>query len=155
MIQTDINYPDGLPWPTREGYSTRSESPFIRTKLSSGRARQRRMYTSVPSEYKVNFIFEGDFQVGYFELWFKEVLKDGAEWFNAKLKTPLGLGYYVCRFSEMYDGPDLVGLCNWRISATLEMWERPLLDKEFLEFPEYMLESSIIDIAVNEKWPAA
>ncbi len=154
-ITTDLDYPDGLPWPIRDGYDFKSVSPFMRTNLDSGRARQRRKFTSVPTMCNVTWIFNGDTQVAAFEAWFRDALLDGEEWFNSPLKTPIGDGQYVCRFTDMYNGPTLVGLCAWRVSAVLELWERPLMPPGWGLLPEYLLGADIFDIAMNEKWPEA
>lgn len=154
-ITTDINYPDGLPWPVRDGYDINHVQPFRRTTLASGRARQRKKFTSVPSMFNVTWIFDGDTQVAAFEAWFRDAISDGADWFNSRLKTPIGEGQYVCRFTEMYRGPTLVGLCAWRVSAVLELWERPLMPSGWGLMPEYLLGADIFDVTMNAKWPEA
>lgn len=127
MISTDIDYPESLPYPMREGYSAKTVQTFQRTTLTSGRARQRPRFTSTPTIYTVNFMFNDSAEAALFESWFKHAINSGASWFNAKMRTPAeGLGRYVCRFTEMYDGPNPAGQCAWRVSAKLEMWERPV-----------------------------
>jgi hypothetical protein len=103
----------------------------------------------------VNWIFRSDNQAALFEAWFRDAIQDGAEWFNSPLKTPIGEGQYVCRFVSMYTGPDPIGMRAWRVSATLEIWERPLMPVGWGEFPEFVLGASIIDIALNREWPEA
>lgn len=127
MITTNIDYPESLPYPQRDGYSVKTVQTFQRTSLTSGRARQRRRYSSTPSEYNVSWVFESADDAALFESWFQYTINSGASWFNAKMKTAAGGdGRYVCRFMEMYDGPDPIGMCAWRVSAKLEMWERPI-----------------------------
>lgn len=154
-ITTDINYPEGLPWPVRDGYDINHVQPFRRTALASGRARQRKKFSSVPSMFNVTWIFNGDNEVAAFEAWFRDAINDGSDWFNSPLKTPIGEGQYVCRFTEMYKGPALVGLCAWRVSAVLELWERPLMPPGWGLMPEYLLGADIFDIAMNDRWPEA
>lgn len=154
MITTDIDYPKGLPYPLIEDRQVNHVSPFVRTSMASGRARQRRAFTSVPSMQGVSFIMN-DAQAQAFEVWFSEVLEDATEWFNIKLKTPMGFTQEVCRFAEMYSGPNPLGPNLWRISASIEVYERPLLPREWAEFPDLILGSSIIDIALNDRWPEA
>lgn len=155
MITTDINYPSSLPWPVRSGYEARPVQTFLRTEMVSGRARQRRRFTSVPSETSVTWVFNSDNEAAAFEAWFRDAIKDGAEWFNCPLKTPTGEKYYVCRFTTMYTGPDLIGLCAWRVKATLELWERPLLDPGWGIVPDFVSGMDIFDIAMNKMWPEA
>lgn len=153
MIQTDIDYPKGLPVPLREEYKLNHVSPFARTTMESGRARQRRRFSSVPTIANVNWIFEVDTHAAVFEAWFRDAVNDGADWFNMPLKTPVGMQDYVCRFVDMYTGPDLIGISSWRISAQLEIWERPLMPQGWGLLPEFVLGASIFDIAMNREWP--
>lgn len=153
MIRTDIDYPIELPWPVRDGYGIQHSRPFIRTEMNSGRERQRRKFSSVPSKVSVSWVFHGDMHAALFEAWFRDRLNDGVEWFNMPLKTPMGEQHYVCRFTEMYEGPNLIGLCAWSINAQLEIWERPLMPKGWGLLPKFLLGSAIFDIAMNKIWP--
>lgn len=155
MIHTDINYPEGLPWPVRDGYDINHVQPFRRTQMESGRSRNRRRFEGSPSVVNVTWIFNNDAEAALFEAWFRDALKDGTEWFNCPLKTPVGEAEYVCQFTAMYQGPKQVGLCAWRVSAVLEIFERPLMPPGWGEFPEFVLGASIIDIALNREWPEA
>ena len=56
-ITTTINWPAGLPCALREGHSTQHATPFTRTTMDSGRARQRRKFSSVPSTQQFSWIF--------------------------------------------------------------------------------------------------
>lgn len=153
MIETDIDYPAGLPNPLRDGHSLKAVQPFLRTSMASGRARQRRAFTSVPTMGNFNFLFETDNLAAAFEAWFRDSLNDGAEWFNIERKTPLGLIRLVCRFTAMYSGPTLVGRSMWQYSCPLEVWERPLLPEGWGEHPEFVIDADIFDIAMNREWP--
>ena len=148
-----IDYPAGLPLPLRSGYDLSHVSPLMRTELQSGRARQRRRYTSVPSMASVSWSFSQP-EVQLFEAWFRWTLSDGAEWFNATLRTPLGLMPYECRFADMYNGPALVGIDRWQVSATLEIRERQTLASGYDVVQSLVLSSDIFDRAVNQEWPA-
>lgn len=155
MITTDIHYPVGLPLPLREGYDIKHVSPLLRTDMQSGRARQRRRFTNVPSMVTLAWIFVNDSQAAAFEAWFRDQLNDGTEWFNMPLKTPVGLTNYVCRFTDdVYDGPTLVGVSAWRIRSRLEIWERPLMPADWGLHPEFLIDAGIFDIAMNREWPA-
>lgn len=149
-----IDYPEGLPLPQHAGYGVNHVSPLMRTELATGRARQRRIYTSVPSMAAVSWVMT-DAQAQLFEAWFRWALVDGAEWFNATLRTPVGIKPYVCRFAEMYAGPVLLGRDRWRFEATLEIRERQTLPQGWEQFPGFVLGSDIIDKALNREWPKA
>lgn len=150
-----IQYPDYLPLPEREGYEFQHISPFIRSQFVTGRARQRRRYTSVPSMLSLSWFFEKKAQAGLFEIWFSESLKDGADWFEMPLQTADdSKAFYQCRFADMYNGPVLIANDSWRITAVLEVKERPLLPSVWLDYPQGLLGADIIDIAANQEWPS-
>lgn len=152
MLTTPINYPAYLPNPLREGHSLQPVQPFGRTALASGRARQRRLFTSVPTNGTWDYVFT-DAQAALFEAWFRYALGDGVEWFNATRKTPLGVIPLVCRFTAMYTGPTLFGRDRWKYSCPIEVIERPMISHEWSLFPDYLLGSDIIDLAANREWP--
>lgn len=152
MMIATVNYPDGLPNPLREDHALNPVQPFVRTGLATGRARQRRAYTNVPVMGTWPFIYN-DNEAAAFEAWFRDSLKDGTEWFNIERRTPLGLINLVCRFTAMYTGPVMIGRDHWRYDCPLEIWERPLLPEDWGLLPEYILQASIFDIAMNREWP--
>lgn len=56
---TDIYYPhDSLPMPLQEGYGFQPVSPLKRTQLTTGRARQRRAYTSTPTQASITWLWK-------------------------------------------------------------------------------------------------
>lgn len=154
-MTTDLDFPSVLPCFLREGYDIQHASPFVRSEMVTGRARQRRAYTSVPSEAQVSLLLTS-VEAQVFESWFAYDAADGANWFNATIKTPVGLRPYVCRFVEMYKGPTLTGRELWRFTCRLEIYERPILSGGWAAYyPEAVLQQDIIDIALNQEWPAA
>ena len=151
MIHTDIDFPKDLPCALREGYDLNHVEPFQRTEMVSGRARNRRTFTSVPTKVDVSWLFN-DPEAVRFEEWFKETANDGVEWFNLRLRTPLGMEDYVCRFMQMYTGPHLVEN-HWKITARLEIYKRPMIVPGWGLLPDYIIGSSIFDLAMNREWP--
>jgi hypothetical protein len=148
-----LAYPEGLPLPLREGYGFQSVSPMVRTELKSGRARQRRRFTSAPTVASVSWIFS-DAEAQLFEAWFEEVLVSGISWFECPLKTPMGLEKYQARFTDIYSGPLLFGVSHWRFTADLELLKRPILEPGWVSVaPEYILQSGLFDRAINQSWP--
>lgn len=109
-ISTDINYPaEYLPCPLKENFGLKPTSPLKSSTMVTGRRRQRRAYTSVPSQTSVAWIFT-DGQAQLFEAWVRDITMDGANWFNMPLLTPLGQQDYVCRFTDdFYEGPTAEG----------------------------------------------
>jgi hypothetical protein len=148
-----IVYPrDYLPLPLREGYGFQAVSPMQRTELQSGRARQRRRFTSVPTMASVSWLLN-DVQSQLFEAWFEDALISGSEWFECPLKTPEGIQDYIARFTDIYQGPALIGVSHWRFTAELELRERPILAPGWGLFPGLIAGQSIIDLAINREWP--
>lgn len=148
-----IDFPAGLPRPLRNGYGLNHVSPLMRSELQSGRARQRRKYTSVPSIASVSWLLTQQ-EATIFESWFRYDIVDGSEWFNAVLRTPMGLQPYECRFVDMYSGPELVGITHWRFSANLEIRERQTLQDGWgTAGTEFVLLADIFDEAMNQEWP--
>lgn len=147
-------YPSGLPLGLKSGRSYQVVSPLQRTQLDSGRARQRRKFTSVPVLAEVTWLFKS-IESFTFQSWFRDALTDGALWFECPLRTDMGLINADCRFTDIYRGPVFAGPDLWTISATLEIRERPLLAPPWGEFPEYLLGGNIIDLALNHEWPEA
>ena len=149
-----VSWPTQLPMPEQSGYAIQHVSPMQRTTMVSGRARQRRVYTSVPSNVAVQW-FLTEQQAQLFEAFFRYAITDGADWFLLPLKTPMFTGDYECRFTGIYEGPTLTAFNKWTVSATIEIKERQTLDSSWVYTPQYVIDSSIIDIAVNQLWPAA
>ena len=147
-------WPEQLPLPEQSGYAIQHVSPLQRTEMVSGRARQRRVYTSVPSNVAVQW-FLTEQQAQLFETWFRYAITDGADWFLLPLKTPVGIKHYEARFNGMYDGPVLTSFNKWTFSGTLEIRERNTITANELLDPQGVIDSDIFDITVNQKWPAA
>lgn len=147
-----IYYPSGLPSGRHSGRTYQLVSPLLRSNLVSGRAMQRRRFTSVPQGAKINWLFS-DVQGQAFEAWWRDQLTDGAQWFECPLDTPLGYMDYTCRFTDVYSGPDRVGPNLWAYSAELELRNRAVPPVGNGNFPDYILYASIFDIAVNDYWP--
>lgn len=155
-ITTNINYPhDSLPVPLQEGYGLKPVSPLLRTSLTSGRARQRRRYMSTPTMASVTWTLT-DVQAQVFEAWFRDAITDGSAWFNMNLRTPGGESSKVCRFTDIYQGPSIIGGNYWQYTAELELYDRAIgLPPPWGQFPDFISGMDIIDIALNREWPAA
>lgn len=153
--ETDINWPSQLPCVMRQGYDLRYQSPLMRSDLVSGRARQRRRFTSVPAYAPINLMLT-DAQATYFDIWFKVKIMDGAAWFNIHtLRTPIGRGPFVARFTDIPAGPTWQATArpHWLYVGELELWERPTIGDEWADFPDYIINANIIDMALNREWP--
>lgn len=156
MPTTTINWPDDLGCSAlQDGYELKPVSTMIRTSLSDGRAFQRRKYMSAPMNVSLTWIFtEGEYML--FDSWLKYTLLDGVKWFNMPLKTSLGYDMCVCRFTDIYDSASIQQGRFWKISASLEIYIRPVLDPEWSQIvPGFVAGSDIFDIAMCREWPVA
>lgn len=157
-MATDIDFPSVLPCGLRDGYSLSTVQPFARTQMSSGRAKQRQTFDNVPIIASVSWAMTPE-EATIFEAWFRYTIRNGTDWFNAPLRTVLdgrekpGVTDYECRFTAIYEGPTIFARNDWRYTAQLELRERQTLAEEWLEFPEFVLGASIIDVAMNQEWP--
>lgn len=156
-----LSLPDGLPLPLREGYGFKPVSPIARSTLVTGRSRQRRAYLSVPTMVSVSWLCTAR-QARLFEGWCKWGI-GWADWFLCPLKTPIGLTPTRARFTDIYDGPVLVGVDLWRYTATLELFEMPIVSEA--ELLDLMLEmdltvmspqlSALLNRWYTKSWPGA
>lgn len=149
-----IFYPQGLPRGLHAGRAYQLQSPLMRSDLVSGRARQRRRFTSVPEYAKISWLFT-DVQGQAFEAWWRDQLVDGSEWFECPLDTPMGFYDYTCRFTDVYSGPSRVGPNLWQYSAELELRVRAVPDTGEGFFPDDILYSELFDLTINREWPQA
>ncbi|HEN8733318.1 TPA: hypothetical protein U8207_001705 [Pseudomonas putida] len=122
-----LSIPDGLPLPLREGYGFSPVSPIVRTTMASGRAMQRRRFRSVPTMVSVSWLLTAA-QARLFEGWCKWGI-GYADWFLCPIKSPLGIKPTRARFTDIYQGPELVGVDLWRYTAELELFELPVVDE--------------------------
>lgn len=150
-----IEWPSALPAANRDDYGFTPVSPMVRTEMQSGRARQRRRFTSVPTFVQVSWIMTA-VQARYFESWFEGVLVSGSEWFDMPLTSPVGTVNETVRFVDIYSGPALVALDHWKFTAKIEVRDRPIFAGEWaLYAPEFILYADLVDLAANREWPAA
>lgn len=156
VTTTDLPaFPSGLPCPLQTGYGLQHVSPLLRSEMVSGRARQRRIFTSVPTIVSVQWLFSHP-QAQAFEAWFRSMISDGAAWFSVTLRTPLGYKPYTARFTSIYQGPRLVAGRYWEVVAELELEERAVLPPPWGEFGvDLIMLQDLIDLALNQEWPEA
>ena len=121
-----IAYPEGLPYPLRDGYSLNTESPLRKSSLSGGKVVQRRGFRNTATVVDHTWELD-DSEAQLFEGWFEYVLISGSLPFACPLLTPIGLQTYEAKFVGIYQGPVLTGISRWRVKAKLSLFSRPLL----------------------------
>lgn len=149
-----IDFPSTLPAPLREGYSFSHGVTIVRSDSGLGRESQRMGFISLPSILSISFIFKSSSDAEIFENWYRNDISDGSDWFNLPLLTTIGYISIKCRFTKIYSGPELIGLDNWKITAEIELWEKPLVENSWTMFPEMIAYQTIIDFAINQEWPS-
>ena len=151
-----IEYPAELAYPDLSGYSLEHAPNLSRTTMVSGRARQRRKYTSVPSFVTLSWgMPQKEFEL--FEAWFRWELKEGQEWFTGWAQTGGITTQTVMRFVGSDSGPAYTARMNgpdyWSISCRLEIREKQTFADGWQHLPQYILFPSILDMAINREWP--
>lgn len=141
----------GLPYPQRDGYGLKKVNKIRTTDMDVGRAVQRWEFDDAPAYVTANFNFTAP-ESRLFNAWVNQVVKAG--WFSMPLLTDMGFDVLVVRFTETPPSTDLVARFAWKWTTTLEVEFEPMLDEGWAEvLPEYILDASIFDIAMNKKWP--
>jgi hypothetical protein len=149
-----MDYPSQLPAALQQGHRVQVTSPLLRSTLASGRARQRRAYTSVPQTVSLEWIMTNG-QAQLFEAWYRWAINDGASWHQMPVKTANGCQSEQVRFTDVYEGPVMVSGKLLRYRAEVEIFERRTLPEEWLILPDMIAGMDILDLAVNREWPAA
>ncbi|MBF0675595.1 hypothetical protein [Pseudomonas sp.] len=153
-----IEWPKELPYPDLSGYALEDAPNVSRTEMASGRARQRQMYTSVPSFVTLSWGMDQR-QFEFFAAWVRWKLKDCTEWFTGWAQTAGPARQTEMRFvgsssappyRARMDGPDY-----WRISARIEIRERQTLPKGWEDMASWIFMADLFDIAMNREWPEA
>lgn len=122
-------YPATLPLAQKEGYVITPTSGVLKTAMTSGTARQRRIIERPPTNISVKWIYSiAEFAV--FEAWYLHEAKMGAEWFEIDLLAGLGLVKHTARFTdEGYKAPFNKRSNKFEVTAVLETELRPVLSK--------------------------
>ncbi|EGK71900.1 hypothetical protein METUNv1_01678 [Methyloversatilis universalis FAM5] len=126
-----MTYPSFLPRPVLDGYAIDPVDPVVRTDMEAGPIRRRRRSTNPPTRLNVSWVFSS-LQMSVFEAWHKHSLQDGAAAFACPLVNGSGLQTWEnVSFATMWkavpEGPDV-----WRVTATLEAAERPVMSADAL-----------------------
>lgn len=132
-MTTSLDWPSNvLSLPTIGGYGIEPQEGVLRTDMESGPARQRRRWTTSPTNFPVVFKFTR-YQLAIFEGWYYNFGAEGAAWFNIPLMSGLGLVTHEARFKGQYKSApwnrsDDGNAEWWRVTTTLEIRNRPVLD---------------------------
>ncbi|URL59626.1 hypothetical protein IM816_05885 [Luteibacter flocculans] len=108
-----------------DGYGYQPVSPFARTNMDSGLARQRRRFVSVPTTVTAKLRLTTT-QLGTFESFFWNDLNAGVSWFVVPLVNGRGMNSVRARITEApatagTESPDV-----WDVSLKLETLSLPV-----------------------------
>lgn len=138
-MTTSLNFPEALVGlPTIGGYGIEPQDGVARTDMDSGPARQRRRWTTTPTDFPVTWKVTRA-QLALFEAWYYHHAAEGAAWFNITLLSGTGLNLHEARFVGKYkaapwNGSDDANAEWWRVTTKLEIRNRPILDQLELTF---------------------
>ena len=115
-----ITWPESLPKPVI-GFGVTNDAAVARTKMDSGRYRQRRRFTRAFRRMSATWKFS-DMQYGYFQSIYHYLVDDGADWFQAYLPMGDGLArLYTVRFvADTYQVKQDEATLYWSVSVNLE-----------------------------------
>lgn len=147
-------YPALLPAPLKADRSFQMVDPLVSTPFDSGQTRWDRQFTDVPTATPVSFIFT-DAQCQAFEAWYRDVLRDGSEWFELPLRSPIGRNNEEAHFIKAYSGPARMGFDRWKITANILLRRRPLPPMGEGDFPDDIIFSELFDLTINRELPPA
>lgn len=139
-----------LPLPLRDGYELDPVNKIRSTDMDAGRAVQRWEFEDAPVYVNVSWIFTEP-EARLFVAWTNQVVKSG--WFNMRLLTPMGFDDLTVRLRGTPAKGELVGRYSWRYRGVIEIEFEPMLADGWVEFPEFINEADIIDLAINREWP--
>lgn len=145
-------YPVNLPAALKGDRSFQMVDPLVASTSENGQTRWDRRFTATPATTPVSWIFT-NLECQAFQAWYRDQLRDGADWFEMPLRSPMGRMTEQCHFVQAYSGPEPAGYDRWRVSANLVLRRMPMHPPGWGAFPDFILGSDIIDRALNEKWP--
>lgn len=109
----------GFPNPAQDA-GIRNDPSVLRIDMDSGRARQRKLFTTAMRTMTVRWQLT-DPQWALFQGVLEHKLNQGADWFNIVLPTGDGLKTCVARFVKGAWTAKYVPVMHWDVSASLEV----------------------------------
>lgn len=145
-------YPVNLPAALKGDRAFQLVDPLVSSASENGQTRWDRRFTATPASTPVSWIFT-NLECQAFQAWYRDQLRDGAEWFEMPLRSPMGRLTEQCHFLQAYSGPEPVGFDRWRISANMVLRRMPLPPLYEGDFPDDILYSELFDRTLNIEWP--
>jgi len=127
------------------------DAPTIRTKMDSGRVRQRKRFTREFRPLRVSWKLK-DEEFGLFQSVHKHALNSGADWFKITLPLGDGMKEYTVRFSSGGYSFKYDDVMYWDVSAKMETEDQAeLYDDETTDaFAALEWDVAAFELAVSE-----
>ncbi|NIF80134.1 hypothetical protein F3J20_22530 [Paraburkholderia sp. Cy-641] len=122
-------WPATLPAATANSYGITPGTPYAATDMDSGRSRQRRRFTRVPSTVDVVWAMSRD-QYAVFEAFLEYDIGLGTDWFQIELLNGVGVSTVVAQFhgDPPFKHSILDGSPGWhQVTATLKTRRLPVM----------------------------
>lgn len=114
-------------------FSNKNESSVIRSRMESGRFRQRRRFTAEHETASLSFDLTDEEYASWKSIWTNK-LSNGSDWFTMRL--PIGDGQLLTlaqvRFTSNYSA-NHDAFSNWSISAPIEYFEAVAISEDVLD----------------------
>ncbi|MFU2510578.1 hypothetical protein [Pseudoalteromonas sp. ASV78] len=124
-----VNYPLSLPLPRLKEVSYKRQSNILRTEMSSGRARQRRRFLSVPTFMEATWRLRKD-EATVFEGFIDHGV-NLIEWFLMDILTPRGVVKHRVRFvKDPLENFKPISALVWQYQAQVEVKEYKAASEE-------------------------
>lgn len=151
-----IRYPANLPNALFDGHRKRKIDGVDRTTMQSGRTFSRQVFSDTPNDFNLSWRMTQD-QAFQFEWWHADAIAGGALEFIMPVMMTDGMRDRVCKFMDMYQGPNRIGPATWEITASVQVRDQVHdgLDPDWWEFPEWIEYASLFDVTMNKHWPEA
>lgn len=153
------NWPTYLPAPMVSGFDSTADDPILRTNMEAGAPRTRRLFSAVPDNLTLSWVFTLA-EMALFESWHKLEALDGAAWFSISLPNGLGMQSVEAKFSKPVR-KGLRGGMNWHVSGEVKVRNAPTMTQEYLDVAlaydpnEIVYGSSVLHALVNTTLPSA
>ncbi|WP_105215690.1 hypothetical protein [Pseudoalteromonas sp. T1lg22] len=124
-----ISYPKDLKLPLLSSHGLAQKPNLLRTEMSSGRARQRKRFQSVPTILSASWKLN-PYQAQLFEGFVTHGTGDAVNWFVMPLLTPQGVVEHEVRFIQSPLESCSFSGGFWNYSANIEIKKRQVISEE-------------------------
>ncbi len=133
MSQTNtIRWPDWLPRPQQNSYNYQPEDRRRKSDMEIGSVYRKEFDTDVTKCSCTLWLNE--LQSDFFEAFERDVLEQGAKWFEFPLLVGGQIEYHLVRFAERPKMNALIGKSDYEYSLSLTLSKRMIMNEELVKF---------------------